>query len=50
MVSMELFKLMKNEVFKYPLLKVHYATFLWAVNKQKNRVLETRNNSLQELT
>ena len=31
-------------------LKVHYATFLKAVNKQKNRVLDARNNSLQELT
>ena len=27
-------------------LKVHYATFLRAVNKQKNRVLDARNSSL----
>ena len=31
-------------------LKVHYATFLRAVNKQKNRVLDARNSNLQELT
>ena len=31
-------------------LKVHYATFLRAVNKQKNRVLDARNSSLQALT
>ena len=31
-------------------LKVHYVTFLRAVNKQKNRVLDARNSSLQELT
>ena len=30
-------------------LKVHYATLLWAVNKQKT-VLDARNSSLQELT
>ena len=30
--------------------KMHYVTFLWAVNKQENRVLDARNSSLQELT
>ena len=31
-------------------LKVCYATFYGSVNKQKDRALGTRNNSLQELT
>ena len=31
-------------------LKVHYATFLRAVNKQRDRALDTRNSSLWELT
>ena len=34
----------------YSDLKVHYATFLQAVNKQKNRVLDARKSSLQKLT
>ena len=32
------------------ILKVYYATFSQAVNKQKNGDLDTRNSSLQELT
>ena len=32
------------------ILKVHYATFLRAVNKQRDRALDARNSSLQELT
>ena len=31
-------------------LKVHYATFVRAVNKQKNRVLDAINSSVQKLT
>ena len=31
-------------------LKVHYATFLRAVNKKTKRVLDARNSRLQELT
>ena len=33
----------------FNLLKVHYATFYGPENKQRDRVLDTR-NSLQELT
>ena len=35
--------------FLESVLKVHYATFLRAINKQKNRVLDARNSSLQVL-
>ena len=31
-------------------LKVHYVTFSWAVNKQRDKAFDARNISLEELT